>query len=305
MKVKIGINGFGRVGRGAFRAGFDNPNVEFVGINDITSANMKKTNVMRVCMKTVTQKKFFDFVSMRFLPIRYFKTTSSRILSWIFFGKRITDKGKNIPIPTFVCGVNIDKYDPELNRIISNASCTTNCYAPVTKILDDAFGVKSGFMTTVHSFTTDQRILDLPHSDFRRARAATLSMIPTSTGAAKAVGKVLPHLEGKLQAISIRVPTPNVSLIDAVYILNKEVTKEEVNEKFVVAAEDSYTGILTTTDEPLVSIDYNGNPHSAIVDLQTTLCYSDQVKIIAWYDNESGYANRMIDLALYINSKES
>lgn len=337
MKVKIGINGFGRVGRGVFRAGFDNPNVEFVGINDITSAKMlayllKYDSVHGKFNHDVSYADNSLIIDEQEIPIsserdpanipwnnwrtdivlectgffRTYELASKHLENDV---KRVIisapDKGKNIPIPTFVCGVNIDKYDPELNRIISNASCTTNCYAPVTKILDDSFGVKSGFMTTVHSFTTDQRILDLPHSDFRRARAATLSMIPTSTGAAKAVGKVLPHLEGKLQAISIRVPTPNVSLIDAVYILNKEVTKEEVNEKFVVAAEDSYTGILATTDEPLVSIDYNGNPHSAIVDLQTTLCYSNQVKIIAWYDNESGYANRMIDLALYINSKES
>ena len=213
------------------------------------------------------------------------------------------DKGKENPIPTYVLGVNHEKFNPETDLVVSNASCTTNCYAPVTKIIDDNFTVLSGFMTTIHSYTNDQRILDLPHSDLRRARAAAMSMIPTSTGAAKAVGKVLPHLEGKLQAMSIRVPTPNVSLIDAVYELQKNVSVDEVNSAFEKAAQGELKGIIDVSNELLVSTDYNGSAFSAIVDLASTMVYENKVKILAWYDNETGYSHRMIDLALYIASK--
>lgn len=200
-------------------------------------------------------------------------------------------------------GVNEDKFNPTEDVIISNASCTTNCYAPVTKVLDDAFGIESGFMTTIHSYTTDQRLLDLPHSDLRRSRSAALSIIPTSTGAATSVGKVLPHLQGKLDAMSVRVPTPNVSLINAVYTLGKEVTAEEINNKFIEASKSNLKDILAVSDEPLVSIDYNGNPFSATVDLSLTKAINNQIKVVAWYDNETGYSTRMVDLAKYIASK--
>ena len=214
------------------------------------------------------------------------------------------DKGKVTPIPTFVLGVNEKNYDPISHKIISNASCTTNCYAPVTKVLDDAFKVKSGFMITIHSYTTDQSLLDLPHNDLRRGRAAALSMIPTSTGAAKAVGKVLPHLDGKLEATSVRVPTPNVSLIDAVYTFENKVTVEEVNDSFIEASKGDLKGILDVSDEPLVSTDYNGSKYSATVDLALTKCIENEAKVIAWYDNESGYSNRMVDLAKYMAKLE-
>ncbi|MCK5409517.1 MAG: aldehyde dehydrogenase, partial [Candidatus Heimdallarchaeota archaeon] len=200
-------------------------------------------------------------------------------------------------------GVNEDEFNPAEHKVMTNASCTTNCYAPITKLLDDNFGIESGFMTTVHSYTTDQRLLDLPHGDLRRARSAVLSMIPTSTGAATAVGKVLPHLNGKLQAISIRVPTPNVSLVDAVYTLKKDTSVEEINNMFTKASSGNLKGILAVSTLPLVSIDFNGDSHSAIVDLPLTMCNKNQVKIVAWYDNETGYSNRMVDLALYVASK--
>ncbi|MHA1829386.1 MAG: type I glyceraldehyde-3-phosphate dehydrogenase [Candidatus Heimdallarchaeaceae archaeon] len=336
MKLKIGINGFGRIGRGAFRAGFGDENIEFVGINDITDAKtlahlLKYDSIHGKFNYKIKAGENSLIVDEQKIPIskirepenipwdewdadivfecvgifRTYELASKHLERGV---KRVIlsapDKGKNIPIPTFVMGVNEKQYNPEADRIISNASCTTNCYAPVTKILDDSFGIQSGFMTTIHSYTTDQRILDLPHSDLRRARAAGQSMVPTSTGAAKAVGKVLPHLEGKLSAMSIRVPTPNVSLIDANYTLNSEVTVEEVNTIFEEKAEGDMKGIIKVTKDSLVSIDFNGEKYSAIIDLPLTKTFQNQVKVIAWYDNETGYSNRMIDLAKYIWSKE-
>ncbi|MHA1668619.1 MAG: type I glyceraldehyde-3-phosphate dehydrogenase [Candidatus Heimdallarchaeaceae archaeon] len=336
MKLKIGINGFGRIGRGAFRAGFGDENIEFVGINDITDAKtlahlLKYDSIHGKFNYKIKAGENSLIVDEQKIPIskirepenipwdewdadivfecvgifRTYELASKHLERGV---KRVIlsapDKGKNIPIPTFVMGVNEKQYNPETDRIISNASCTTNCYAPVTKILDDSFGIQSGFMTTIHSYTTDQRILDLPHSDLRRARAAGQSMVPTSTGAAKAVGKVLPHLEGKLSAMSIRVPTPNVSLIDANYTLNSEVTVEEVNTIFKEKAEGDMKGIIKVTKDSLVSIDFNGEKYSAIIDLPLTKTFQNQVKVIAWYDNETGYSNRMIDLAKYIWSKE-
>ncbi len=332
MVLRVGINGFGRIGRGVLRAGFDDSDIEFVGINDITDASalahlLKYDSVHGKFSHDVSSTDNSLIVSGKEIPIskerdpanipwdkwnvdlvfecvgifRTYELASKHLERGV---KKVIlsapDKGKNIPIPPFVLGVNEKDYNSSEHNIISNASCTTNCYAPVTKILDDAFGISSGYMTTIHSYTTDQRLLDLPHGDLRRARAAALSMIPTSTGAATAVGKVLPHLEGKLQAMSVRVPTPNVSLIDAVYTLNKEVTKEEVNKVFINASEGELKGIIAVSSEPLVSFDYNGNPYSATVDLPLTMCQGNQVKVIAWYDNETGYSHRMIDLAKYI-----
>jgi len=336
MKVKIGINGFGRIGRGCFRAGFDNPNIEFVGINDITDAKtlaylLKYDSVHGRFPHEVTYSEHEIIIDGKAIPVfserdpanipwdtvaaeivfestglfRTYELASRHLEKGV---KRVIvsapDKGKEKPIPTYVMGVNHEKYNPETDKVISNASCTTNCYSPVTKVIDKNFGVLKGFMTTVHSYTNDQRILDLPHRDLRRARAAAVSMIPTTTGAAKAVGKVLPHLEGKLDAISIRVPTFNVSLIDAIYYVKKETNIQEVNDAFISAANNELKGIIRTSDEPLVSIDFNGDPHSAIVDLPNTKVMGNMIKVLAWYDNETGYSHRMIDLALYIHSEE-
>ena len=332
MKLRVGINGFGRIGRGVFRAGFEQSDVEFVGINDVgdskTMAHLLKYDSihgkfpldvdasedhLKVGGKEIPISKERDPANIPwgewkadivFECVGIFRTYELASKHLDGGAKRVIlsapDKGKTKPIPAFVYGVNEDKYDPENHKIISNASCTTNCYAPVTKLIDETFTVKSGYMTTIHSYTTDQRLLDLPHGDLRRARSAALSMIPTSTGAAKAVGKVLPHLEGKLQAMSIRVPTPNVSLIDAIYSVEKEVTKEEVNQVFVNAALGKLKGILAVSNEPLVSLDYNGSSYSATVDLPLTMAFDNQIKVIAWYDNETGYSSRMIDLARFI-----
>ncbi|MCK4895562.1 MAG: type I glyceraldehyde-3-phosphate dehydrogenase [Candidatus Heimdallarchaeota archaeon] len=335
MVQRVGINGFGRIGRGIFRAAYDNPQIEVVGINDITSAEtlahlLKYDSVHKTFPHDVSFTDNSLIVNDNEIPISKERDPAS--IPWkqwkvdivfecvgIFRTYELAskhlergvkyviisapDKGKVKSIPTFVLGVNEEEFDPAEHKVISNASCTTNCYAPITKLIDENFGIESGFMTTIHSYTTDQRLLDLPRSDLRRARSATLSMIPTSTGAATAVGKVLPHLEGKLQAISIRVPTPNVSLVDAIYTLKKETTVDEINNIFIEASKGKLKSILAVSTLPLVSIDYNGAPHSAIVDLPLTMCNKNQVKIVAWYDNESGYSNRMVDLALYVANK--
>lgn len=205
---------------------------------------------------------------------------------------------------TVVMGVNHDQYDPASHHVLSNASCTTNCLAPVVKVIDEAFGVRRGLMTTVHAYTNDQQILDLPHKDMRRARAAGLSIIPTTTGAAKAVSKVLPHLEGKLNGFAMRVPTPNVSVVDFVAEVEKDVSVDEVNEALRQKVHGSLKGILDFSDEPLVSKDYNGDPHSSIVDgLSTMIQDGNMVKVVAWYDNEWGFSNRMIDLMLHVANK--
>jgi glyceraldehyde 3-phosphate dehydrogenase len=207
-------------------------------------------------------------------------------------------------MPTFVMGVNHEEYNAAEDHVVSNASCTTNCLAPVAKVLDEKFGIKRGMMTTIHSFTNDQRILDLPHSDYRRARAASQSMIPTTTGAAAAVAKVLPNLKGKLDGMAVRVPTPNVSLVDLVAELDKSVTAEDINAALKEASENELKGILDYTDLPLVSIDYNGNKASSTVDSLSTMVLEDNlVKVLSWYDNESGYSARCIDLALYMQEQ--
>lgn len=333
MAVKIGINGFGRIGRNVFRAALKNADVEVVAVNDLTDANMlahllKYDSVHGKLAADV--KVDGDNLVVDGKTIKVTAERDPAKLSWGelgvevvvestgFFTKR-ADAAKHleagakkviISAPasdediTIVMGVNEDKYDAANHNVISNASCTTNCLAPFAKVLNDKFGIKRGMMTTVHSYTNDQRILDLPHKDYRRARAAAENIIPTTTGAAKAVSLVLPELKGKLNGGAMRVPTPNVSLVDLVAELDKDVTAEEVNAAFQAAAEGELKGILGYSEEPLVSGDYNGNPESSTIDaLSTMVMEGNMVKVISWYDNESGYSHRVVDLAKYIASK--
>ncbi|AGN37987.1 type I glyceraldehyde-3-phosphate dehydrogenase [Bacillus paralicheniformis] len=330
MAVKVGINGFGRIGRNVFRAALNNPEVEVVAVNDLTDANM----LAHLLQYDSVHGKLDAEVSVDGNNLvvngQTIQVTAERDpskLSWGkqgveivvestgFFTKR-ADAAKHleagakkviISAPaseediTIVMGVNEDKYDAANHDVISNASCTTNCLAPFAKVLNDKFGIKRGMMTTVHSYTNDQQILDLPHKDYRRARAAAESIIPTTTGAAKAVSLVLPELKGKLNGGAMRVPTPNVSLVDLVAELDKEVTAEEVNAAFKEAAEGELQGVLGYSEEPLVSKDYNGNANSSTIDaLSTMVMEGSMVKVISWYDNESGYSHRVVDLAAYI-----
>ena len=333
MAVKIGINGFGRIGRNVFRAALKNPNVDVVAVNDLTDANMLAHllkydsihgrldadvkvdgNNLVVDGKTIQVSAERDPAKLSWGE----RGVEVVVESTGFFTKR-ADAAKHleagakkviISAPatdediTVVMGVNHDKYDAASHDVISNASCTTNCLAPFAKVLNDKFGIKRGMMTTVHSYTNDQQILDLPHKDYRRARAAAENIIPTSTGAAKAVSLVLPELKGKLNGGAMRVPTPNVSLVDLVAELNTNVTAEEVNAAFKEAAEGDLKGILNYSEEPLVSGDYNGDPASSTIDALSTMVMEDSmVKVISWYDNESGYSNRVVDLVDYIASK--
>ncbi|ASZ62846.1 type I glyceraldehyde-3-phosphate dehydrogenase [Bacillus subtilis] len=333
MAVKVGINGFGRIGRNVFRAALNNPEVEVVAVNDLTDANM----LAHLLQYDSVHGKLDAEVSVdgnnlvvNGKTIEVSAERDPAKLSWGkqgveivvestgFFTKR-ADAAKHleagakkviISAPaneediTIVMGVNEDKYDAANHDVISNASCTTNCLAPFAKVLNDKFGIKRGMMTTVHSYTNDQQILDLPHKDYRRARAAAENIIPTSTGAAKAVSLVLPELKGKLNGGAMRVPTPNVSLVDLVAELNQEVTVEEVNAALKEAAEGDLKGILGYSEEPLVSGDYNGNKNSSTIDaLSTMVMEGSMVKVISWYDNESGYSNRVVDLAAYIAKK--
>ncbi len=329
--VKIGINGFGRIGRRVFRAGFDRKNVEFVAVNDLTDAKtlaalLKYDSVHGVWDKDVQAGE--DSITVDGKEIKVLAEKDPASLPWGDLGidvamestGRFRDResaskhlsagaGRVIisapakdPDWTVVMGVNDKDYDAEKHKIISNASCTTNCLAPVAKVLLDNFGIKKGIMTTVHAYTSDQKILDLPHKDLRRARAAAVSMIPTTTGAAVATSLVIPELEGKLDGMAIRVPTPNVSLVDLVVETEKETTKDAVNSALIKASEGDLKGILACSDEPLVSIDYNGNPYSSIADLlSTNVIGGNLVKVISWYDNETGYSTRMVDLAEYIS----
>jgi len=330
MATRIGINGFGRIGRCVLRAGWKNPNLEFVGINDLTDAAtlahlLKYDSVHGTFNAKV--KALDDAIVVGNKKIRVMSVRDPAELPWkklradvvfectgLFREKAKAEahrkagakkviisapaKGEDL---TVVMGVNDDKYDPKKHHILSNASCTTNCLAPVAKVLNDTFGIEKGLMTTIHSYTNDQRILDLPHKDLRRARAAAESMIPTTTGAAKAVGLVLPELQGKLDGMSIRVPTPNVSVVDLVAVLKKKATAEQVNKALKKAASGKMKGILAFCEEPLVSKDFNGNPLSSIVDASlTTVMDGNLVKVISWYDNETGFSHRMIDLTLLI-----
>ncbi|MBP2667379.1 MAG: gap [Firmicutes bacterium] len=333
MTIKVGINGFGRIGRNAFRAALGNPDVEIIAVNDLTDAKtlahlLKYDSVHGIFAAEVKVENDTIFVNGK--PIKVLAERDPAALPWGALGVqvvvestgRFTDaskaaahitagakkviisapaKGEDI---TIVMGVNEDKYDPAKHHILSNASCTTNCLAPMAKIVHETFGIKHGMMTTVHSYTNDQMILDLPHSDLRRARAAALSIIPTTTGAAKAVALVLPALKGKLNGFALRVPTPNVSITDLVAEMEKPVTAEEVNAALKAAADGPLKGILEYCDEPLVSKDFNGNAHSCIVDsLSTMVVDGTLLKVIGWYDNEWGYSNRVIDLIAYIGKK--
>ncbi len=327
MAVKVGINGFGRIGRNVFRAGFNDPAIEFVAVNDITDTKtlghlLKYDSVIGNFSGKVEVQENSLIVNGKKIKVLMEKDHTK--LPWKDLGvdiviestglKHFTDGeaakdhltggAKKViisapaktPDATVVMGVNDSVYDPAKHNIISNASCTTNCLAPVAKVLMENFGVKHGLMTTIHSYTNDQKLLDLPHKDLRRARAAALSMIPTSTGAAKAIGLVLPALKGKMDGLAIRVPTPNVSLVDLVVEVEKPATREQVNEAFKKAAAGPLKSILQYSEEPLVSIDFKGNAHSSIFDAPLTSVHESMVKVLAWYDNEWGYSVRVIDL---------
>ncbi|WP_297198746.1 ArsJ-associated glyceraldehyde-3-phosphate dehydrogenase [Thermanaeromonas sp.] len=333
VPAKVAINGFGRIGRLVMRASLNNPEVEVVAINDLTDA---QTNAHLLKYDSVHGKLNVDVEARGDVMIvggREIKVLSEKDpakLPWGDLGidivvestgvftdatkaaahrqagaKKviITAPAKNEDI-TIVMGVNEEKYDPAQHHIVSNASCTTNCLAPVVKVLHQHFKVLRGLMTTTHAYTNDQRILDLVHKDLRRARAAGMSIIPTTTGAAKAIGLVLPELKGKLNGFAMRVPTPNVSVVDLVVDVEKATTVEEVNAALKAAAEGELKGILGYCEEPLVSRDFNGDPRSSIVDaLSTMVMDGTMVKVIAWYDNEWGYSNRVVDLAAYMASK--
>ncbi len=333
MSLKIGINGFGRIGRLVYRAAYGNQDVDIVAINDLadakTNAHLLKYdsvhgtfpgNVEVKDGNIVVDGKTVKVVSERdpaSIPWRGMGvdiviestgvfTTKDKASGHLAAGAKkviITAPAKG-DIFTIVMGVNEEKYDPAVHNVVSNASCTTNCLAPVAKVVNDHFKIIRGLMTTVHSYTNDQRTLDLMHKDLRRARAAGLSIIPTTTGAARAVGQVLPELEGKLNGFAMRVPTPNVSVVDLVVDTEKSTSVEEVNAALKAAAEGELKGILKYTEEPLVSKDFNGDPHSAIVDgLSTMVMEGNMIKVIAWYDNEWAYSTRVVDLALFMAKK--
>jgi glyceraldehyde 3-phosphate dehydrogenase len=330
MAVKVAINGFGRIGRNLLRASMGESRLEWVAINDLTDANtlahlLRYDSVHGPYRGGVETKEGGLLINGR--PVAVLSEREPAKLPWKAMGVQIVVEstgrfvdragaGKHLeagaakviisapakePDLTVVMGVNEEMYKPAEHRIVSNASCTTNCLAPVAKVLLDHLGIRHGLMTTIHSYTNDQQLLDLPHKDLRRARAAALSMIPTTTGAAKALGLVLPALKGKMDGMSIRVPTPNVSLIDLVAEVERDTTEAEVNGLLKQASEQALKGILSYSDEPLVSSDFNGNPCSAIVDSSLTRVMDRRmVKVLAWYDNEWGYSNRVKDLLLYM-----
>ena len=333
MGIKVGINGFGRIGRNIVRAAMGDPDLEFVAVNDLTSAStlahlfkydsilgqldagveaqdgriviggktltvLSERDPARLPWKDLGVEVVFESTGLftkRDAAAKHLSAGARRVI--------ITAPAKQ-PDITIVLGVNSDRYDPSSHRIISNASCTTNCLAPAAKVLHEGFGIRKGWMTTVHSYTNDQQLLDLPHSDLRRARAAALSIIPTTTGAALAVGEVLPELKGKLDGIAMRVPTPNVSVVDLAAVIEKPTTTEEVNAAFKAAAEGELKGILEYSETPLVSIDFRGNPHSSILDAPyTKVMDGDFVKLLSWYDNEWGYSRRCGDLVKFLAAK--
>ena len=326
MAVKVGINGFGRIGRNIMRAALGDKNIDFVAVNDLTSAAtlahlLKYDSVLGNLKANVVAKG--DVISVDGDEFKVLSMRDPAQLPWKDLGVDVVfestglftsrdDAAKHVaagakkvvitapakkPDLTLVLGVNDEMYDPAKHQIISNASCTTNCLAPLAKVLHQSFGIRKGWMTTIHSYTNDQNLLDLPHKDIRRARAAGLSMIPTTTGAASAVGEVLPDLKGKLDGFAMRVPTPNVSVVDLAAILDKKTTAEEVNAALKAAANGALKGILQFSEEELVSIDFKGNPHSSIVDAPyTKVMDGDFVKVLSWYDNEWGYSNRCVDL---------
>jgi glyceraldehyde 3-phosphate dehydrogenase len=330
MSVKIGINGFGRIGRMVFRAALNNPDIQVAAINDLTdAATMAHLLAYDSVHGTLDQSVKVDnnAIVVDGQSIAYTAVKDPAQLPWQDLGvdivmectglfrdrenaaKHLTAGARKViisapakqPDATIVMGVNHNTYDPKQHHVISNASCTTNCLSPVAKVLMENFGIESGLMTTIHSYTGDQRLLDFPHKDLRRARAAALSMIPTTTGAAKAVALVLPELTGKLNGLAIRVPTPNVSLVDVVVNVSKSgVSVSEVNQALKAAAEGELSGILGYCELPLVSTDFNGNILSSIVDADNTYVIDKMVKVLSWYDNEAGYSNRMVDLAALV-----
>ena len=333
MAIKVGINGFGRIGRNIMRAAMDDSSIDIVAVNDLTNAAtlahlLKYDSILgnlnadiKAGVDSITvNKDEFKVLSVKDpaqLPWKVLGVDVVFESTGIFTGregagKHIEAGAKKVVITapakgpdlTVVMGVNEDKYDAGKHHIISNASCTTNCLAPVAKVLHETFGIRKGWMTTVHSYTNDQQLLDLPHKDLRRARAAALSIIPTTTGAALAVGEVLPEIKGKLDGIAMRVPTPNVSVVDLAVLVDKKTTKEDVNAAFKSAADGKLKGILEYTDEQLVSVDFRGNPRSSILDASyTSVMDGDFVKVLSWYDNEWGYSSRCVDLLRYLVKK--
>ena len=333
MATRVGINGFGRIGRNVVRAGLNNPDIEFVAANDLTDTAtlahlLKYDSILGQLKEEIRAEGDTLYVGEK--AIKIFAIRDPGEIDWTSMGAevvvestgRFTDaadakkhlrgsvkkviisapaKGEDV---TIVLGVNDGMYDAQKHKVISNASCTTNCLGPVVKVLNDTFGIEKGSMTTVHSYTNDQSILDFPHKDLRRARAAALNMIPTSTGAAKAIGLVLPELKGKLDGYAMRVPTPDVSVVDFVAVLKKDTTSEDVNGALKTAAEGPMKGILAYTEEPLVSSDMLHNPNSSIVDAELTkVLGGNLVKVVAWYDNEWGYSNRVVDLIAFLGKK--
>ena len=333
MPIKVGINGFGRIGRNVVRAGINNPGIEFVAANDLTDtktlAHLLKYDSILGQLKTDIKADGEDIV-IGDKRIKIFAIKDPAEIDWSGLGAQVVvestgrftdakDAAKHlrgsvkkviISAPaknedvTIVLGVNDDMYNPVKHNIISNASCTTNCLAPVVKVLNDKFGIEKGSMTTVHSYTNDQNVLDFPHKDLRRARAAALNMIPTSTGAAKAIGLVVPELKGKLDGYAMRVPTPDVSVVDFVAVLKKKTTTEEVNAALKEAATNGLKGILDYTEDPVVSTDMLNNANSSIVDAELTkVLDGNLVKVVSWYDNEWGYSNRVVDLIAFLGRK--
>jgi glyceraldehyde 3-phosphate dehydrogenase len=326
MAVKVGINGFGRIGRNIMRAALGDTSIDFVAVNDLTNAAtlahlLKYDSVLGNLHAKVEAKT--DVISVDGDEFKVLSLRDPAQLPWKDLGVDVVfestglftqraDAAKHMaagakkviitapakgPDLTIVIGVNDDKYDPAKHQIISNASCTTNCLAPLAKVLHQSFGIQKGWMTTIHSYTNDQQLLDLPHKDLRRARAAALSMIPTATGAAVAIGEVLPALKGKLDGFAMRVPTPNVSVVDLVTILNKKTTSDDLNAAFKEAASGPLKGILAYSEDELVSIDFKGNANSSIIDAPyTKVMDGDFVKVLSWYDNEWGYSSRCVDL---------
>ena len=333
MAIKVGINGFGRIGRNVYRASLNDPNIDIVAVNDLTEPKtlahlLKYDSVLGNLPNKVTSGA--DCIQVDGKNIRVFKEKDPAALPWESVGAQvviestgrftnaedakkhlrgsvkkviISAPAKNEDV-TLVLGVNHDKYDASKHNIISNASCTTNCLAPVVKVLHEKFGILKGSMTTIHSYTNDQNVLDFPHKDLRRARAAAINMIPTTTGAAKAIGLVMPALKGKLDGYSMRVPTPDVSCVDLVAVLEKHTTTEAVNAALKAAAEGELKNILAYTSDPVVSTDMLHNPNSSIVDSEMTkVLDGDLVKVLAWYDNEWGYSSRVVDLVAFLVSK--
>jgi len=330
MATKVGINGFGRIGRNIMRAALGSKDIDFVAVNDLTNAGtlahlLKYDSILGNLKADI--KASSDRISVDGDEFQVLSVKDPAQLPWKDLGVEVvfestglfTDRdnaakhlaagAKKVVItapakkPDFsvVLGVNEDKYDPKTHHIISNASCTTNCLAPMAKVLHESFGIKKGWMTTIHSYTNDQQLLDLPHKDLRRARAAALSMIPTTTGAALAVGEVLPELKGKLDGFAMRVPTPNVSVVDLAALVDKKTTGDEVNAALKAAADGPLKGIIEFVTEPLVSIDFRGNAHSSIIDAAyTKVMDGDFVKVLSWYDNEWGYSNRCVDLLRFM-----